>query len=297
MDAGQHSTSDFSSILANVAYKSLLKGWDSAAETFTQWTSKGTLTDFKATRRVNTGLFSDLNAIDEGAEYTAGTIGDRGETVTLATYGKLFAITRQAIINDDLGALTNVPVKMGRAAKRTLGNLAYAVLTGNPAMSDSVALFHATHANLAGTGAAPSVASFNAMLAAMATQVEATGGSPLNIRPKYVLAPFALKATLDQLLYSSVDPAATKGHAMNPVQNLVEPIYDARLDANSATAHYLVADPSMYDTVEVSYLDGRDTPYFEQQNGWNRDGVEMKVRIDAVAAPLDWRTMYKQPGA
>lgn len=298
MIGGQHSTSDFANLLQNIAQKSLLKGWDSADETFEKWTGRGTLTDFKPTKRVGTGLFSDLSSMDEGSEYTYGTIGDRGETVTLATYGKMFALTRQAIINDDLSALTKIPVKMGRAARRTIGNLVYAVLTANPNMSDGVALFHASHNNLAGAGAAPTVTSFNAVLAAMGVQKEsATSSGALNIRPAFCLAPLALKATIDQLLYSTVDPTATKGHAKNPVENMVTPIYDARLDAASATAHYFAADPNAYDTIEVSYLDGNDRPYFEQQDGWNRDGIEMKVRIDAAVAALDWRTLYKQPGA
>ncbi|HDY6498146.1 TPA: Clp protease ClpP, partial [Pseudomonas aeruginosa] len=71
----------------------------------------------------------------------------------LATYGELFSITRQAIINDDLQMLSDIPFKLGQAAKATIGDLVYAVLTGNPAMSDGKALFHADHSNLL-TGAA-----------------------------------------------------------------------------------------------------------------------------------------------
>jgi phage major head subunit gpT-like protein len=60
-------------------------------------------------------------------------MSDRGVNLVLATYGKIFPITRQAIINDDLGAFTKVPAKMGTAAKRTIGNLVYAILTSNAA--------------------------------------------------------------------------------------------------------------------------------------------------------------------
>lgn len=75
------------------------------------------------------GGFPSLRQVREGAEYKYVTTGDKGETIATATYGEIFSITRQAIINDDLNQLTDVPMKMGRAAKGTIGDLVYAVLT------------------------------------------------------------------------------------------------------------------------------------------------------------------------
>lgn len=297
MAGAQHTTSDFASILANVASKAALVGWDEAEETFDRWTRAGTLTDFKATKRVGTGLFSALDEVDEGGEYKYGTIGDREEEIVLATYGKLVSISRQAIMNDDLNMLGMVPRKAGRAARRTIGNLVYAVLTGNPNMADGVALFHADHNNLAGSGAVPSVATLSAGKTAMMTQKEAAGGASLNIRPRHIIAPVALETTISQLLNSSVDPTATKGQASNPVQNMAELITDARLDDASATAWYMASDPNAFDTIEVAYLDGVQAPYLEEKTGWSVDGVELKVRIDAGVKALDYRTMYKNAGA
>ena len=186
-----HSTSDFTNLLANVANKSMLKGYEEAEETFKLWTAKGTLTDFKPAKRVDIGAFPALAQVAEGAEYTYGTVGDRGETIQLATYGKMFSITRQAIINDDLDAFTKIPMRMGRAAIRTVGNLVYAVLTGNPTMSDGAALFHASHNNLL-TGAAISTTSVDAMRVAMAKQAD-TNTNALNIRLGYLIVPVALE--------------------------------------------------------------------------------------------------------
>jgi len=294
---GAHGTSDFANILSNVMGKAALAGWDEAEETFHLWTRKGTLTDFKENKRVGAGLFDALPAVPEGGEYKHGTVGDRGEGITLATYGKLIKITRQAIINDDLSLLGSVPRKMGRAARRTVGNLAYAVLTGNPNLADGVALFHADHNNLAASGTVPSITSLSAARTAMKTQKEKAGGPSLNIRPAYALIPAALETEFDQLMNSTVDPQASKGHARNPVAGMVEPISDARLDDDSATAWYLAADPNAHDTIEVAYLDGNDAPYLEERTSWTSDGVEMKVRIDATAAPLDHRTFYKNAGS
>ncbi|WP_440136090.1 phage major capsid protein, partial [Escherichia coli] len=88
--------------------------------------------------------------VREGAEYKYVTTGDKQATIALATYGELFSITRQAIINDDLNMLTDVPMKLGRAAKSTIADLVYAILTSNPKIStDNVSLFDkAKHANV-----------------------------------------------------------------------------------------------------------------------------------------------------
>jgi phage major head subunit gpT-like protein len=295
--AGTHTTSDFANILANIMGKSALQGWQEAPETYDMWTRKGILSDFKATKRVGVGLLGVLPALTEGEDYQYGTVGDRGEPITLATYGKMLRLSRQAIINDDLSLLGTIPAKMGRAARATIGNLVYAVLTGNPTMSDTVALFHSTHANLAGTGTVISTTSIGAARAAMRVQKESATSQPLNIIPKYLIVPAALEMVAKQTIMSTVDPAANKGHAINPVNNSAEIVIDARLDSASATAWYMAADGQSFDTIEVAYLDGNDAPYLEQQTAWTSDGVEMKVRIDAGVAPLDYRTLYKNPGA
>lgn len=289
-----HSSSDFGNLLSDVANKSMLKALDEAEETFQKWTSKGTLTDFRAAKRVDLASFPNLDKVAEGAEYTYGTVGDRGEQIILGTYGKLFSITRQAVINDDLSAMTRVPQIMGRAAIRTVADLVYAVLTGNPAMSDAKALFHTDHKNLL-AAAALSVARIDAAKSAMRLQKD--GKANLNIRPAFLLTPVALESTAIALLAAEFDPAQPGAQIPNPIRGLVEVISDPRLDDVSATTTYMAAAPGMYDTIEVAYLDGNDKPYLEQQQGFTVDGATFKVRLDAGVAPLSWKTMQKLTGA
>lgn len=298
MEAGLHSTSDFTEVLANVANKSLLKGWEEAEETFTLWTSRGVLVDFKPTKRVDLNLFPNLEEVPEGGEYIYGTIGERGETIQLATYGKKFAITRQAIVNDDMSVFTRIPSRMGKAAKRTVGNLAYAVLTGNPAMSDGENLFSSAHANLnVGGVAIPDVAALDAARAGMATQQDPDGiaAGGLNISPKFFLVPVALKGKATILMNAEFDPAATQ-RVPNSVAGMAQVVADARLDAASTTAWYLAGDPNQYDTIEVAYLNGNDQPVLEQRDGWDVDGVEYKVRLDAGVKALDFHALSKNEG-
>jgi hypothetical protein len=73
-------------------------------------------------------------------------------------------------------------------------------------------------------------------------------------------------------------------------------ISDARLDTASATAWYGAADPAMHDGVEIQYLNGVEMPFMDRQEAWDSDGVELKVRIDAAAKALDFRTLAKNNG-
>lgn len=292
-----HSGSDFPLLLANVATKAMMMGYEEADETFPLWTSKGTLPDFKVGKRVDLNTFPGLDQIQDGAEYRYADFGERGESVQLATYGKLFSLTRQTIINDDLDAFSKIPKRMGRAAVRTVGDLVYAVLTSNPAMADGTQLFHANHKNLL-TGSVISTGSIDAMQVAMATQKDGTG-STLNIAMSKLLVPFALRGSANVVRNSEyeVGAASRNNTTPNSVRETFEVIADARLDNSSATTWYGVADSGMNDTIEVSYLDGIETPTLETQNGWNVDGVEFKVRLDAGVKALDFRTMAKNPGA
>lgn len=290
-----HSTSDFPGLLANVASKSMLKGYEEAEETFQLWTRAGTLSDFKPGKRVDLNMFPSLREVKEGAEYKYVTTGERGATVVLATYGELFSITRQAIINDDLDAFTRVPRLMGRAAIRTIGDLVYAILTANPAMADNVPLFHADHGNLL-AGAGITTASVDAMQSAMAMQK--IGKSVLNLNLKQLIVPRALKGAANVVRSSEFEVGASSRNNTTPnsVRDSFEVISDARLDAASTTAWYGAADGNVNDTIEVNYLDGNSQPYLEQRQGWNVDGTEFKVRIDAGVSPLDFRTLAKNPG-
>lgn len=295
-----HTSSDFGNILLDIANKSVLKGWEDAPETFELWTKKGQLSDFKPSTRVGLGSFSSLREVRPGAEYQYVSVGDRGEQIVLGTYGEIFTITRQAIINDDLSLLTDIPRLMGRAAKGTIGDLVYAVLTGNPQLRDGKTLFHADRNNLLkGAASALSVASLSAAKTAMRTQKgQVENGKPrtLNIRPEFVLVPVALEDAARQIIASeSVQGANINAGIKNPIKDFAQVIGEPRLDDVSAIEWYMAAGQGN-DTVEVAYLNGVDVPYIEQQGGFTIDGVATKVRIDAGVSPLDSRGLGKSLG-
>ena len=313
--AGSHANADFTSILANVATKSALRGWMEANTTWQIWCNVGSLPDFKPATIAGLGGFPDLDLIPRsGGPYNEHSMDDVHETAQLATYGALFSIGRQTLIDDDLGAFTRVPMKMGAAAARKINSLAYDRLingTSETLTQDGVILFDAsTHGNYITTGAAPSVTTLDVGFVAMKKQKSPartgeTKTDPLNIAPGYLIVPAALETTSRVLVNSVYDPAGTtasisRRDAPNPFNGRLEVVADAYLDLNSITAGWYLAAPKNgpVDTVTVFFLNGQQEPFLEQiDHSPNSDGVTYKVRMDAVAKPLDFRGLFYNDGA
>lgn len=302
-------TTDFTGILANVASKQLLRGWEEAESPYRSYTRKGSLTDFKRSNRTGLSGYSLLQKVKENGEIKHGKTVDRTEYITLDTYALLFAITRQAVINDDLGAFTAAPRALGRSADRTVNKMVVDLLVsasgvGPTLNQDGVALFHTTHNNYDADSGGITVDNLDVGRKKMRRQLDPTNSQPLNIQPSILLVPAALETGANVMVASETDPIGdtnAKGGAkkVNPFYKKLNVVCEPTLDdaTNGTTAWYLSANPEMFDTIEVAFLDGNDTPYFEQQNGWSVDGVEMKVRIDAAAAVTDFRGLYRKRGA
>ncbi|WP_439652777.1 ClpP-like prohead protease/major capsid protein fusion protein [Providencia manganoxydans] len=288
-----HSTSDFGNILLDVANKSIIQGWNEAPETFEKWTKKGHLGDFKPATRVGMGGFDSIRQVREGAEYKYVTTSDKKATIALATYGELFSITRQAIINDDMSMLKDTPMKLGRAAKATIGDLVYAILMNNEKFSgDGINIFDSKHGNIATGGM--DVATISKACELMQEQKE--GERALNIEPAFMLVPTPLFTSAKQVVGSnSVKGADINSGIINPIKDIAEIIRESRLsrgvDKDKPT--WFLTSAQGTDTIEVAYLDGVDIPYIDQEEGFTSDGVTTKVRIDAGVAPIDYRGMVR----
>jgi hypothetical protein len=292
-----HGVSDFAIALGTTVNRTLRSAYESAPRTFTRWARMGTLPDFRAATRVAVAADMRLEKVNEFGEFKRGKMVEAGESIQLATYGKVIGITRQAIINDDLGIFGRIPQFAGRAAADFESETVYAVLTANAAMADTVALFHASHGNL-GTAGAPSETTLSEMRKLMRLQKDITGasgnGQPLNLQARFVIVPAALETATQKLLQAVI--VATKSADTNPFNGAYELIVEPRLDSNSATAWYAAADPSQIDTVEYAYLDGQQGLYTEQRVGFDVDGLEIKARLDFAAKAIDHRGLFKNAG-
>ncbi len=204
-----HSTSDFPEILSAVTSKTLRQAYDAYPRTFALFCRQVLATDFKSMHRVQLGEAPQLLEVGESGEFKRGTLGESKESYRVKTYGRVVAITRQVLINDDLDAFTRIPAMYGNSIAQLESDVVWGIITANPAMADGTALFHANHKNLAGTGAALAVDAVGAARAAMALQTGIDKKTVLNIRPAYLIVPAALELKAEQLVAQNLVPAAT----------------------------------------------------------------------------------------
>jgi hypothetical protein len=290
---------DFPSLLSAAAGKALRTAYEQSPATYEQWVNITDGLDFKEMSRHQLSEADDIDQVPELGPYKYGEFGESKEVFRIYKFGKLFAVSREAIINDDLSAFTRIPLSFALSARRKVNQACYDILTANAAMSDGLALFHASHSNLAAPAsvAPPTVVSLSAARLAMRKQA-GLKDAVLNIAPKFLIAPAAHETQVDELLNSIGSLTENKNEGVvNPFYNKLEPVIESYLDASSATAWYLAADPKNVDTVELCFLDGRREPYLETKDGWQVDGTEFKVRIEFGVKAIDWRGLYKNPGA
>lgn len=292
--AAINSTSTFPAIMSNLANKSVMVGFNEAETTYQIWAGKGSNRDFKEAARVALSEAGTLELVPEGGQFKQDSFGEASARTKVATYGKLFSLTRQAIINDDLGLFSKIATKYGSAAKRLVNKMVYAQLTGNVKMQDNVALFDTKHGNVAGTGEALSVKAIAKAITAMRRQKGITGEATLNITPKYLVVPPELEMTAYQIVNSTAAVDGVNSGVANPYKGRFIVVADAEL--TDPDAWYLVADATQHDTIEVTYLNGVETPRLETRQGFDVDGIEYKVAFDCGVSALDFRGLYKNAG-
>lgn len=282
------STSDFPVLMENVMHKALLSGYALASLTWRRFCAIGSVGDFRAHNRYLLGSLGDLEDLNEAGEFKNQTIPDgRKQSVSIGTKGAIINLTRQAIINDDLGAFVGLAAARGQAAARTIENAVYAALALNsgygPLLSDGKSIIHADHGNIAATTGAPSVATVEAGLLKMSGQKDISGNDYLDLRPSIALVPTHLEVTTRVLNTSTNDPAAATGSTKNP--NIPNPFNGFFADIVASrrladTKWYMLADPSVAPVLEVSFLDGNQEPFMVMETGFTVDGARWKTRLD-----------------
>lgn len=309
-----HTTGSFANLLLDAANKTLLAGYEEAPYTWSQWARQGTsVADFKAINRIRFSEIANPEMVPERGDYPESRMSDSKESYKVEKYGSVFTVSWETIVNDELDAISRIPSMQGAACRRKQNATVYSVLTANANLSDGGALFNNTaqtsaggHANLAGSTGAPSVTTLNAGFLSMMTKKGLNSDAILNIVPATLIVPAALGATALQLVGSFSDPLAggssTTGNSQTlniygpggsrPLAVVIEPV----LDANSATAWYLAASPTQVDTVEITFLQGEESPVLENEWDMRKDVYEYKVRQTWGVAAIDFRGLYKNAG-
>ena len=289
------STSDFPAVLANVANKTLRQAYELAPQTFRPFVRQVFLPDFKEVSRIQLSEAPKLEKVNQSGEFKYGVLSDAAEKYSLGTFGKIIAINRQVVINDDLEAFTRIPALHGRAAADLESDLVYAVFMANAVLADGIPLFHATHTNLETPGAISEVTlgEGRKLMRRQSGLQRGRDKQLLNIQARYLIVPAALETLAQKQLAAIIPNSSTE---VNPFSGLYTLIAEPRLDDHSATAWYLAADPAQIDTIEIAYLQGQAGVYTENRQGFEIDGLEIKARLDCAVKAIDHRGLLKNAG-
>lgn len=293
MTRAMHGTSDFPELLTGAGNRVLMSAYQAADCPLKSLARQRTMSDFRATSILKLGEFNGLQKVTESGEIKAMTTGEAKEGYALDTFGGTFALSRKAIVNDDLGAFGRWGEMMGRAAAETEAKQLMGLLAANAGggvkMSDGVNLFHADHGNLAAAGAALSETSLSAARLALRTQKGLDGKTAVNVVPKFLLVGPALETTAEKLL-ASIYAATTDDVQPIRLTLLVEP----RI---TGTAWYVFADPATAPVLEYAYLSSAPGPQLSSRDGWEVLGREFRVVLDFGCGAVDHRGAYRNAGA
>ncbi|MFS8120879.1 Mu-like prophage major head subunit gpT family protein [Rhizobium sp. BR 250] len=284
-----HTTSDFAIILAQAGQTVLQNAYRGEPSGIKTVAHPSTIDDFRPKRSVRVSDWPELKLVNEHGEFSRGTIYESEEAYKLQTYGRIIGFTRQLLINDSLGALTEPAKKFGRAASNLEADVLAALVTGNPKMADGFTLFHANHGNILAASVL-TVEALSAGRTAIRKQVDEKG-KPAGLRAKYLVVPPDLEMEAEKIL---AQIAAARTEDVNPNAGRLELVVEDRF--TDPKAWYLAVDPSSVEALEYSYLTGEPGPQMSERIGFDIDGVEYKCRLDFGAGFLGWRGWYRNAG-
>lgn len=287
-----HSTSDFPLLLENAVNKSMLPGYQAASPTYRSWSAQRSFNDFRPHKFLRIGDFPSLSEIGaEGGEPKFGTVSENREQVTAKEYGTGISINRRALINDDLGALQNFTGMIGVRVASDENAMMYSLLSSNPTLADSTALFHADHGgNLATILGQPDVNKIADAVLAMREQTS-LDGIKLNIAPKYLVIGPEQELPARQLLASII---ANQTSNVNPWSGMLELVIDTNIVSN---AWYIFADPAMYPCFVYGYVACTSSPVVRTEIDFETRAFKIAVGLDFGYGAIDYRGAYKNAGA
>ncbi len=234
--------------------------------------------------------------VPENGEYPEMTASDGRESYRVAKHGGIFSITLEQMVNDDIDAMTRIPQMQGNAMRRKINRDCYSVLTDNNNLADGIALFHATShgANLDATALAEGA--LDTGFQVMMTQAGLDSTAILNIAPRFLIVPAALSATAYRLTGGGVVPETVGNIPLYGPggPRSLEVVVDGQLDSlGSATNWWLAADNNTVDTVEITFLEGEETPVLDREDGFSTDTIKYKIRQSYGIKPIDFRGLYQ----
>ncbi len=300
------STMSLPGILSSVANKMLLEGYNYIEDAWRRIAKIASVNDFKEHTRYRMTSGFQFQQVGPDGELKHGKVDEQTFGQKADTHGIMFALTRQMIINDDMGAFTDIPRQIGMGAAEAIADAAWGLWLANPVQSDGKAFFHADHKNyVAGADTALSVDGLTDAEVTFGKQVK-PNGKPLGIRPSTLLVPTALKVPAEMLMKSIQLNETTTANKAKPSANphvgkfdVVSSVYLSNTTFTGASdkAWYLLADPNRLPAIEVAFLNGVDRPTVEKTDAdFNTLGVMFRGFIDFGVREQDHRGALKMKG-
>lgn len=287
-------TADFPNLLLSAGNRMISSEFEAAAATYRSFVTEVDVQDFRENSDITIGKGGRLDKLTESGELKEKSLGEGAEKWALESYGNKFVLTRKMIINDDLGAFTDMLSTFVEMAALTANGIVYDLLMkrGDYAaytMSDSVAIFHADHSNLA--SAALSATTLAAGRAAMRKHKSIDGKTPLNITPRYLIVGPDLEQTAYELVNSiaKVEDSKSSGVA-NFHQGSLEVVVDAEI---TGSQWFLSAERR---AVKVGYLAGTGRRPQLKMNDSTLTKTEFEGVFDFGVVASDYRGLYAGNG-
>jgi hypothetical protein len=273
-------TADFPYLFGDVLDRSLMAAWGTTMPSWRNYIDVGTVRDFRAAKMLGIeGMGAVLDSVGERAEYPErGPSEETPITRQVSKYGGRFGISFEAMINDDLGALRDLPQKLVEAARRTEALAASKMYVGTAGFN--TALYTDGFDNIVNTHAGASANNPALSLANLAQAFLVLGGHkdidgfPIVIDAVTLVVGPALRVTANNIINATEIMIASGGGAYNASDQIrvanwmrnnltveVDPYISMTATSNASTAWFLFASKGAPRTaVHMDYLQGHESP-------------------------------------
>ena len=303
-----HTTGSFAVLTQDAINKSMMLGQSEYPSTWRGPMRQGSsVADFKTIHRMQLGAVPNLPVWNDSKDPDKASMSNAEETYAVECRSLSLDFNYKLLVNDDMDVISRQPFKLGIAASRTVNTVAWSRITGNRNLRDSKPLFSAAsgarkRSNLTTGSGAPSAATIQTLTDKMMqmrgenTPEGEEGPDVLGLTPRYLILPSALRTTGLQVVRSIADPSGAHAGVVN-INNDLVPIVEPLLDANSTTAWYLFAEPTQVETVEVTFLQGQETPQVRMIADQKKLSQEYIILQTFEAKELDHRGVQRHDGA
>jgi len=292
-------STDFTSVsFGSSIEKVAVAAYNETPATWRSFAAVKSVRNFREASGIRPSFVGNLDVLAPGGELKHGSLDETVFPFRVHTEAKVLRLTREAVVNDDLGIIDSAAPAFGAMARRSLNDHVWTVVLGNVG-----SFFSGANANLLGNYP---LGLDNLALAVKAMRTQRDDRhNDMDIAPAVLAVSPELEITaracLDsvELMAAAGDPTgnALKGIARLEVESRIS--NTEKFTGASLTKWYLFAGPSATPII-VAFLEGRETPTVETF-GLDHEvetlGISFRVYHDFGCAYGDYRAAVQSNGA